>query len=326
MTLPRSLPLILGLLAAQQAPPAQAQPYPTRPITLISPTTAGGTNDMICRILGAQLTDRLGKPVVIENRPGAGFVIGTAAGARAAPDGYTLVMPGSSALAANVTIYRNLPYDPTKDFAPVARVSEVPLILAVHPSLPVRSVPELVRLARERRGQLSYASGGAGNPSHLFAELFKSVMGIEMMHVPYKGNPQAVADVVGGHVPVIFGDPVSSLPLINGGKLRALGVSTKARFPSAPDIPPLGEVGVPGFDASAWTMIVVPAKTPPEIVKRLHTELNSIVGMPDIQQRMVKLGVVPVISPPPEDLQRFINSEIIRWAKVVQQAGIAGSE
>lgn len=325
MTLRRSLPLILGLSAALQAP-VQAQPYPTRQITLISPTTAGGANDMICRILGAQLADRLGKPVVIENRPGAGFVTGTAAGARAAPDGYTLVMPGSSALAANVTIYRNLPYDPTKDFAPVARVTEVPLILAIHPSLPVRSVPEFVKLAKERRGQLSYASGGPGSPSHLFAELFKNLTGIEMIHVPYKGSPQAVADVAGGHVPVIFGDPVSSLPLINEGKLRALGVSTKTKFPPAPEIPPLGEVGVPGFDASAWTMIVAPAKTPTEIVNRLHTELSSIVGLPDIQQRMVKLGVIPVISPPPQDLQRFINSEIVRWAKVVHQAGIAGSE
>jgi tripartite-type tricarboxylate transporter receptor subunit TctC len=167
---------------------------------------------------------------------------------------------------------------------------------------------------------------GRGTPQHLFVELFKSMTGIDMMHVPYKGGAQAVAGVAGGHVPVILADPVSSLPLIKDGKLRALGVSTKARFPSAPEIPPLAEVGVPGFDASAWIMVAAPARTPKEIVARLHAELKGIVGLPDIQQQMVRLGVIPVISPPTEDLQAFINSEIVRWAKVVHQAGIAGSE
>ena len=326
MKLLHSTSLILALFVLQEAPPAQAQPYPTRPITLISPTTAGGANDVICRILGRQLAERLGKPVVIENRPGSGFVTGTAAGARAAPDGYTLVMPGSLALAANVTIYRNLPYDPRKDFAPVALVSEVPMILVVHPFLQVRSVSELIKFAKEKPGQLSYASAGPGTPQHLFVELFKSITGIEMMHIPYKGSPQAIADVAGGHVPVTFADPVSSLPLIGQGKLRALSVSTKLRLPSAPEIPPLAEVGVPGFDASAWTMVVAPARTPKEIVNRLHTELKSIAGLPEIQQQMLKLGMISVVSPPAEDLQRFINSEIARWAEVVHRAGIAGSE
>jgi tripartite-type tricarboxylate transporter receptor subunit TctC len=320
------LVLVSLALAVQDAPPAKAQHYPARPITLISPTPAGGANDMICRILGAQLAERLGKPVVIENRPGAGFVIGTAAGARAAPDGYTLVMPGSSALAANVTIYKRLPYDPTKDFAPVALVSEVPMILVVHPSLPVRSVPEFIAWAKEKRGQFSYASAGPGTPQHLLAELFKSMTGIEMLHVPYRGGASAVADVASGHVPVIFADPVSSLPLVREGRLRALAVSTKIRLPSAPEIPPLAEAGVSGFNASAWTMIAAPARTPKDIVNRLHAELRGIVGVPEVQQQMVKFGVIPIISPSPEDLQPFINSEIARWAKVVYQAGIAGSE
>jgi tripartite-type tricarboxylate transporter receptor subunit TctC len=326
MKLLHSSSLILALFGVQEAPPAQAQHYPTRPITLISVTAAGASNDMVCRILAARLADRLGKPVVVENRPGAGFVIGTTAGARAAPDGYTLVMPGSSALAANVTIYRRLPYNPTKDFAPVALVSEIPMILVVHPSLQVHSVSELIKFAKERPGQLSYASAGPGTPQHLFVELFKSMTGIEMMHVPYKGGAPAVASVAGGHVPVIFADPVSSLPLINDGKLRALGVSTKLRLPSATEIPPLAEVGVPGFDASAWMMVAAPGRTPREIVNRLHAELKSIVGLPDIQQQMVKLGVIPVISPSPEELQPFINSEVARWAEVVLRAGIAGSE
>ncbi len=321
-----SLSLVLGMTILQNATPTQAQPYPTRQITLISVTTAGGGNDLICRILGAQLAERLGKPVIIENRPGAGFVIGTTAGARAAPDGYTLVMPGSLALAANVTIYKKLPYDPRKDFAPIALVSEVPSILVVDPSLPVRSVPELIKLAKENPGQLSYGSAGPGTPSHLFTELFKSMTGTGMTHIPYKGSAQAVADVAGGHVPMVFGDPVSSLPLIKAGKVRALGISTKARLPTAPEIAPLAEVGVPGFDAAAWTMVVAPAGTPNGIVIKLHAELKSISALPNIQQQMVRHGMISVVSPPIEALQPFINAEIVRWAEVVRRAGIAGSE
>jgi tripartite-type tricarboxylate transporter receptor subunit TctC len=321
-----SLSLVLGLIILHNATLTQAQPYPTRQITLISVTTAGGGNDMICRILGAQLTERLGKPVIIENRPGAGFVTGTTAGARAAPDGYTLVMPGSMALAANVTIYEKLPYDPRKDFAPIALVSEVPSILVVDPSLPVRSVLELIKFAKENPGQLSYGSAGPGTPSHLFTELFKSMTGTRITHIPYKGSAQAVADVAGGHVPMVFGDPVSSLPLINAGKVRALGISTKARLPTAPEIPPLAEVGVPDFDAAAWTMVVAPAGTPNEIVIKLHAELKSISALPNIQQQMLRHGMISVVSPPIEALQPFINSEIVRWAEVVRRAGIAGSQ
>ena len=321
-----SLLLVLGMTILQNAVPKQAQSYPTRQITLISVTTAGGGNDLICRILGAQLADRLGKPIVIENRPGAGFVTGTTAGARAAPDGYTLVMPGSLALAANVTIYNKLPYDPRKDFAPIALVSEVPSILVVNPSLPVRAVPELIKFAKENPGRLSYGSAGPGTPSHLFTELFKSMTGTGMTHIPYKGSAQAVADVVGGHVPVVFGDPVSSLPLIRAGKVRALGISTKSRLPTAPEIQPLAEVGVPGFDAAAWTMVVAPAGTPNEIVSKLHIEFKSISALPNIHEQMLKHGMISVVSPPVESLQPFINSEIVRWADVVRRAGIAGSE
>jgi tripartite-type tricarboxylate transporter receptor subunit TctC len=326
MKLLHSFSLVLGIVAAQDASLAQAQPYPTRPITLISPTTAGSGNDMICRILGAQLAERLGKPVIIENRPGAGFVTGTTAGARAAPDGYTLALPGSYALAASVTIYRHLPYDPRKDFAPVALVSEVPSVLAVHPTVPARSVTEFVAFMKATPVQLSYASGGPGTPSHLLVELFKTMTGVQMMHIPYKGSAQAVADVVAGHVSVTFADALSALPLIEQGKLRALGVSTKTRLASAPQIPPLAEAGVPGFDAAAWVMVVAPARTPGNIVNRLHAELRSISAQPNIQQQLLKLGVMSVISPPVESLQPFINSEIVRWADVVRRAGIAGSE
>jgi tripartite-type tricarboxylate transporter receptor subunit TctC len=318
---------VAGLTMAVHAGPiAQAPSYPTRPITLIAPFPAGGASDALCRALGPRLADRLGKPVVVENRPGAATVTALAATARAAPDGYTLVLSGSAGLASHVTAYKKLPYDPTKDFSPVALIAHVPLVLVVHPSLPARSVPELIALAKATPRQLSYASGGPGSPHHLLTELFKSLTGIHMTHVPYKGTAPAVADVVAGHVPVLFSDPVPALPLIREGKLRALGVATKTRFAYAPEIPPIAEAGVPDFDAVVWTMFVAPAHTPKEIVSRLHAELRSIVALPEIQQQIVKIGMIPLDSPPPEELQPFINSEIVRWGKIVQQAGIAGSE
>ena len=196
----------------------------------------------------------------------------------------------------------------------------------VNPSLPVRSVPDLIKLAKEKPGRLSYASAGPASPQHLFTELFKSMAGIEMVHVPYKGNAPALTDVLAGHVPVLFSDPASVLPLIREGKLLGLAVSSMTRLPSAPEIPPIAEAGVPGFEAVAWLTIVAPANTPKEIVTRLHTELKSIVALPEIQQQMVKFGMIPVGSLSPDELQRFISSEIIRWGRIVRQAGIAGSQ
>jgi tripartite-type tricarboxylate transporter receptor subunit TctC len=318
---------IAGLiLAAPAVALAQAQDYPKRPVTLVAPWPAGGAIDTLCRILGPKLSDRLGKPVIIENRAGAASVIGTAAIAKAAPDGYTLVMGGATALAVAITVYKKLPYDPTKDFAPIALVSRIPFVLVAHPSLPVRSVPQLIQLAKEKPGQLSYASGGPGSPHHLYMELLKSMTGIEMMHIPYKGNAPAATDVLAGHVPLMFSDPVPSLPPIREGRLVALGVSSATRWPASPEIPPIAEAGVPGFDAVAWSMIVAPANTSDAIVNKLHSALKSILELPEIQQQMINLGTIPVSSPPPEELQRFINSEIGRWGKVVHQAGIAGSE
>jgi tripartite-type tricarboxylate transporter receptor subunit TctC len=217
-------------------------------------------------------------------------------------------------------------YAPKEGFAPVALISQVPFVLVVHPSLPARSVPELIDLAKEKPRQLFYASGGPGSPHHLLAELFKSTTGIQMTHVPYKGTAPAVADVAAGHVQVLFSDPVPALPLIREGKLRPLGVTTKTRLASAPEIPPIAEVGVPGFDMFAWQMIVAPANTPSEIVNRLHAELMRIVELPEVQQQLVNIGMIPLSSPPPEELQRFINAEIVRWGKIVHQAGLAGSE
>lgn len=328
MTLPYSLALLLAgtLLTSQAARVATAEDYPSRPITLIAPWPAGGGVDAVCRMLGARLADRLGKPVVIDNRPGAGSTLGVAAAARAASDGYTLVLSGSVGLATSVAVYKKLPYDPTRDFAPVARVTDIPFVLVVHPSSPVRSVKELIKLAKEKPGEISYASGGPGSPQHLFAELFKSTAAIDMLHVPYKGNAPALNDVVAGHVPVMFSEPATALPLIKEGKIRALGVTSMTRLASAPDVPTIAEVGVAGYEAVAWVMIAAPAGTPKPVVARLHAELTRIVELPDVHEQMVKFGMIPVSGRSPEELQSFINSEVVRWGKVVHDAGIAGSQ
>jgi tripartite-type tricarboxylate transporter receptor subunit TctC len=304
---------------------AQTQQYPTRPITLIVPWPAGGAQDALGRMLGPRLAERLGKAVVVEDRPGAASVIGMAVAARATADGHTLVQAGA-AFVINATVYRKLPYDPIKDFAPVALVAQVPFVLVVHPSLPVHSAANLIALAKANPGLLSYASGGPGSPHHLYAEYFKSVTGIELTHVPYKGSGPAVIDVVAGHVPIHFSDPVASLPLVKEGKLRALGVTTLARMPIAPDIPPIAETGVAGFDAASWIMIMAPAGTPRAITAKLHDEIRHVTQSPEIQQQVERLGMILVSSPSPEELQRFIHSEIARWGKVAEQAGIAGSE
>jgi tripartite-type tricarboxylate transporter receptor subunit TctC len=328
MTLGRiALLTLAGLLASLPAAPvARAQDYPTRQITLIAPWPAGGAVDALCRAIATPLAERLGKSVVVENRPGAGSVIGTAAGAKATPDGYTLVMAGSGSLAISATLYKKLPYDPVKDFAPILLVAKVPFFLVVNPSLPVHSVADLVKNAKENPGKLSYASGGPGSPHHLYAELLKSLTGIEMTHIPYKGSAPALTDVVAGHVPLMFSDPVPSLPLIREGKVRALGVSTMTRLPSAPEIAPLAEVGVPGFDAAGWGVISAPAGTPKEIVSKLKAGLTEVLALPGVQQQILQLGLIAAKSASPEELARFIDLEIARWGKLVQQAGLAGTE
>jgi tripartite-type tricarboxylate transporter receptor subunit TctC len=317
---------VLLLACLSLSVPARAQDYPTRQITLIAPWPAGGAVDAICRAVAQPLSERLGKSVVVENRPGAGSVIGTAAGAKASPDGYTMVMAGSGSLAISATMYKKLPYDPIKDFVHVALGAKVPFVLVVNPSLPVRSVAELVAYAKENPGKLSFASGGPGSPHHLYGELLKSMTGIEMTHVPYKGSAPALTDVIAGHVPILFSDTVPSLPQIREGKVRALGVSTAVRLPSAPDIPPIAEVGVPGFDAAGWGVFSLPAGTPKEVVAKLQAALDAAIALPEVRQQIIKLGLIPGGASSPEELQRFINSEITRWGKVVTQAGLAGTE
>jgi tripartite-type tricarboxylate transporter receptor subunit TctC len=305
---------------------ARADDYPARFVTMVSPYAAGGGADLIARVVAQKLTDRLGRSFVVENRLGAGGVIAAASVARAAPDGYTLFMGTSTQLAIQVTLHNTLPYDPATDFAPVALIASVPFVLLVNPSLPVRSAGELIKLAKEKPGELSYGSSGVGGPPHLYMELLQSMTGARLTHVPYKGTAQAIVDVVAGHIPVMFSDIAPAVSLIREGRLRPLGISSASRFQALPDIPPLAEAGVPGFDAVAWTMLVAPARTPKEIIDKLAAETGRIVAAPDVERLFIDTGNIPLSSPPPAQLQAYLRSEIVRWGKVVGQAGIAGSE
>jgi tripartite-type tricarboxylate transporter receptor subunit TctC len=306
--------------------PAGAQDYPARFVTMVSPYAAGGGADLLARVVAQKLTDRLGKSFVVENRLGAGGVIAAASIARAAGDGYTLFMGTSTQLAIQVTLHKTLPYDPAIDFAPIALVASVPFVLLVNPALPVHTVADLIRLAKERPGALSYGSSGVGGPPHLYMELLETMTGTRMTHVPYKGTAQAIVDVVAGHIPIIFSDIAPAVSLIKEGRLRALGISSGTRFETLPDVPPLAESGVPGFNAVAWTMLVAPAKTPKEIVDKLAAEVKTIVAAPEVRKLFMDTGNIPLSSPKPEELQSYVKSEIVRWGKVVEQAGIAGSE
>ena len=321
MKLARWLLTAASLVAA--ALPAQAQNYPTRPIRLISPFAAGGANDVLARAIGLKLGDRLGATVVVENRPGAGAVLGLVAAARSAPDGYTLVLSGST-LAVTGTLYKKPPFEATKDFAPVALVVHYPFLLVATKSLPANSIPELVQYAKEHPGKLLYASPGVATSQHLFAELFKVTTGTDLVHVPYNGTSPAVVDIVAGRVSLMFAAAAPSLPLIRDGSLKVLGVSSAERLAEAPDIPPISEA-VPGFDVSNWSIILAPAGTPRDIVNKLHGELKAVMAAPDVKAQLAKIGMIAIDSPSPEHLETFVGSEVTRWGKIVQQAGIAGS-
>jgi tripartite-type tricarboxylate transporter receptor subunit TctC len=305
---------------------AEAQGYPARTVVMIVPTGPGGGMEMLARIFAQRMEQRLGQPFVIENRAGAGGIIGTSFVARANPDGYTVLVANSTNLAINVSLYKDLSYDPTKDLVPVILYAFSPWVLVVNPALPVYSAGDLVRLAKTKPGELTFGSAGAGTAHHLFAEMFRTETGINVIHVPYKSTMQPLNDVVAGHLQFMFTDLPPSQGLIEQGKLRALGVSSKTRLAAAPDIPTLAESGVPGFEALSWQMIALPAGTPPEIVNKLHSELKAIVAMPEVKQRIDQLGLIPVSSPPPDELRNFIKIEIARWAKVVADAGLTGSE
>jgi tripartite-type tricarboxylate transporter receptor subunit TctC len=306
--------------------PAAAQDYPTRPITIVVPYTPGGSTEILSRFVGQKLEERLGKSVVIENKPGAGTVIGSSLVAKSAPDGYTLMMATPTPMAINVMLHKQLPYDPATDLIPLVMVAGAPFVLVVNAALPIHSVKEFIAYAKERPGQLSYGSGGPGAPHHLYAELLASMTGIKMTHVPYKGTLPALNDVVAGHIPVMFSDIPPLVGVMPTGKVRPLGVSTKARVAAFPDVPPLNEAGVPGFDVAGWFMLVAQGKTPAPIVDKLHRELKAVMAMPEVKAQIAKLSLLPMDTPPVAEMQSYVKSEIVRWGKVVEAAGIARSQ
>jgi tripartite-type tricarboxylate transporter receptor subunit TctC len=301
---------------------AFAAGYPERPVTIVVPSTPGGTLDRASRMLSVKLEARLGQPFVVEVRPGAGGMIGAAAVAKAAPDGYTLLMSSSAAHVLVKILNKKTPYDPRKDFVPLALVSHAPWVLVTNPSVPANSVQELIALAKAKPGALSYASGGPGNPGHIYAELLKKMTGIEMTHVPYKGVTAGLNDVVGGHVPLMFSDILPAYPLIEGRKLRALAVSSAKRVPLLPHIPSVAEAGVPGFDVAGWVLMAAPAKTPPDIVAKLHTEFKAILGTPETRAWFVKNGMTAGGTESTEELKQFVDSETARWRAILEQTGI----
>jgi tripartite-type tricarboxylate transporter receptor subunit TctC len=319
--------IFIGLmLAVAPMGSAPAQDYPARPVTLVMPYPPGGGTDFVGRLLTQGLERRLGQPFVLDYRPGAGSAIAATYVSRAPADGYTLLYATSTTMAINVSVHKRLNYDPTKDLTPVAMIADAPFILVVNASLPVKSIADLVALAKSKSGGLSYASNGPGGAAHLFAELLKTMLGIELTHVPYKGNAPALNDVLAGHVAMMFVDPSSSVQLVRDGKLRALGVTTAQRAPMAPEIPPLAEVGLAGFNATSWHMIVAPGATPRPILHRLNTELAAIITEPAAAQEFARRGFIPVAGNSPEKLTAFVKSEIDRWGKIVRQAGAAGVE
>jgi tripartite-type tricarboxylate transporter receptor subunit TctC len=317
------LAITLPAIAAGVARAEDAEDYPSHQVSFIVPFAPAGGTDILARLLGQKLEQRLSKSFVVENRPGAGTVIATNFVAHSPPDGYTIAMTVSS-LAIDVTLYKKLPYDPAKDLAMVALIASVPFVLVVSPSLPVHSVNDLIKLAKER--PLNYGSGGIGAFHHLCGALFCNLAGIKMTHVPYRGTAPALNDLLGGYVQVMFSDLGPALPLINAGKLRALAVTTSYRFASLPDVPPIADAGVPGFSAAAWQGVIAPGGTHKDILTKLNAELNAIVALDDVRSRMKDLGMIPVGKGSPDELQHFLESEIVRWAKVVEAAGLAGTE
>jgi len=304
---------------------AFAQDYPSRPVTIVVPFAAGGGTDILGRMVAQQLEQRLGRPFLIENKPGAGSTTAAAFVARAQPDGYTLLMSPSNTLAVAPTIYRTLAYDPLGDFVPLALVAQTPFMLIVNPALPVHSVAGLIRLAKSKPGELSFGSAGPGTPHHPYAELFKSMTGIQLTHVPYKGSVPALNDVLAGHIELMFCDVPPSAGMIQAGKVRALGVTTKARLAAFPDIPPIND-SVPGFEVAGWFMVVAPAKTPPAVVAKLNAEMKAVLATPAIKEQIAKLSLLPLETGSIDDMKAFVKSEIVRWGKVVEAAGIAGTE
>ena len=313
--------IVVALCCALLALPAGAQPYPSKVIRFVSAFAPGGTTDILARLLADKLREQVGQPVIVENRPGAGGNIGSDSVAKAAPDGYTLLMGASGPLAVNVSLFTNMSFDPRRDFAPIIQITAAPLVLVVPTASPINSVADLLAEARKPNARVNYGSAGPRSPQHVTAELFKYMAKVDMTHVPYKSAGLSINDLLGGQLTASFEAMIPVLPHIQGGKLRALAVTGAERSPLLPNLPTVAEAGVGGFESTAWYGVVAPAGTPPDIVKRLNAEFSKILTQPDVKRRITELGGLPA----PLDAESFgklIHAEIDKWAAVVKAAGI----
>jgi tripartite-type tricarboxylate transporter receptor subunit TctC len=319
--------LLAATVAAVAAgAPARAQDYPTRPVTIVVPLAAGSGMDALVRLYAEKLQVALGKPVVVDNRPGAALMLAAAAVATAPADGYTLLVSTSSAMAINPVLYKKVNYDHVKDFVPISFYVKSPFILVVNPDLPAKSVPELIKHIKDSKSPLSYSSPGAGVAQHLSIEYMKKRFDLDITHVPYKNTPQSIQDIAAGHVQLGFAEAGASLPLIRDGKLRALAVSATTRIPSLPDVPPFAEAAkAPDFEAVSWHILFTPAATPKPIIERLHAEMKKIMADPEMIKLTEKIGLLPVDSPNIDGIQKYLASEREKWGSLVKQLGLDGS-
>ena len=312
----------IALLAggATAVPAALAQTWPAKPMRIVVPFPPGGGTDIGTRILAQKLQEAWGQAVVVENKPGAAGIVGTELVAKSAPDGYTFMMGNIGTHAINVSLYKQLSYDPVKDFAPVSMVADLPLLLLVHPSVPAKSVQELIALAKSQPGKLNFSSSGAGGSMHVAAELFKSMAGVDMVHIPYKGGAPAVADLISGQVPLSFATVLETIQFVKAGKVRALAVTNNRRSVALPDLPTISESGLPGYQSISWLALFAPAGTPKDIVNKASIESVRILNLPDVRERLLAQGAEPIGSTP-EQLATILAGDIAKYARVIRESG-----
>ncbi|MFN9121568.1 MAG: Bug family tripartite tricarboxylate transporter substrate binding protein [bacterium] len=316
MVLALALPGPIAVAQAAEAP----GPYPSRPIRYVVPFAPGGPTDIMSRAIAERLSVALGTPVVVDNRAGAGGGVGAEIVARSAPDGYTLMIGHVGTHAINISLYAKVNYDPIKDFQPISMIATLPFVLVVNPGVPAKNVKDLIALARAKPGVLNFASAGSGGPTHLAGELFKSTAAIDIVHIPYKGNAAALADLVGGQVQMMFSNMLTAMPFVRAGKLRAIAVSTLKRSPQAPELPTVSEGGAPGYDVTPWYGVLAPAGLPKPLLSRLHGAVSKIVDSPEMRERFVTQGV-DLASSTPEAFAALIRAEIPRWRELVKRSG-----
>jgi tripartite-type tricarboxylate transporter receptor subunit TctC len=312
--------MVFCALGAAELPAAHSQNYPARPIRIIAQFQPGTSTDILARVIGARLTDAWGQQVVVDNRPGAGGLVGTELGAKAAPDGYTLTMAVSSGFGINPTLYAKLPYDVLRDFAPITNIALTPQTLVANPGFGAKSMKDLIALAKSKPGQLNYASLGAGSTSHLTMEMFRSAAGITLNHIPYKGSPAAHAELFSGQIPMMFDAIPAVLPHVKSGRLRGLAIGSARRSTFLPDVPTVAESGFPGFEAVGWIGVAAPSKTPPAVLDKLNAEIRRIINTPEMKEHLATLAFTPV-GDSRDEFGRFIKSEIARWGKAVRESG-----